>query len=84
MTLQLNIDEKILAEIDENLRFLHKDRDTFLREGVATLASKLRREAEVAAQYRAAYGKQPQTEEELRELDEWNEIADLGDDWKEK
>lgn len=84
MTLHIKIDEKVLAEIDENLRFLHQDRETFLREGIITLAAKLKREAEIAAKYRAAYEKHPQTDDELQELEEWMEIADWGDDWEEK
>lgn len=73
MTVQIDIDEKILAEVDHNLKVLHQNRDDFFRQGIIDLAAKLRREAGVAAQYRAAYSKQPQTDEEV---DEWADVQD--------
>ena len=76
MTVQIDIDEKALAEVEENIRLLHQDRDDVLRRNFLDLAAKLKREAEVARQYAAAYSKHPQTAEEI---DEWAEIQDWGD-----
>lgn len=76
MTVQIDIDEKTIAEVDENIRLLHQDRDEVFRQGFLDLAAKLRREAEVARQYAEAYGKNPQTTEEI---EEWTEIQHWGD-----
>jgi len=59
MTVQIDIDEKTLAEMDESLRVLHQNRDDFFRQGIIDLVAKARREAEVARQYAKAYGEQP-------------------------
>ena len=71
MTVHIDIDETTLAEVDENIRVLHQNRDDVFRQGFLDLAAKLKREAEVARQYAEAYGKHPQTSEEI---DDWAEI----------
>jgi len=79
MTVQIDIDEKVLAEIDANIEVLHQDRETVLRNGLLDIAAKLRREAEVAAEYRSAYQKHPQTDEEVGE---WADVQDWGEEWE--
>ena len=71
MTVQIDIDEATLAEVDESLRVLHQNRDDFFRQGILDLAAKAKREAAVAREYAEAYRKHPQT---LEEIDEWTEI----------
>jgi hypothetical protein len=78
MTVQIDIDEEVLAEIDANAKLLKQDRETVLKDGLLNLAAKLRREAEVAAEYHRAYSKYPQTADEVGEL---AEISDWGDEW---
>lgn len=56
MTVQIDVDDATLAEVDENLRVLHQNRADFFRQGIMDLAGKVRREAEVARQYARAYG----------------------------
>ncbi len=72
----VNIDETTLAEVDENIRVLHQNREEVFRQGFLDLAAKLKREAEVARQYADAYRKHPQTAEEV---EEWAEIQEWGD-----
>ena len=78
MTVQIDIDETTLAEVDESLRVLHQNRDDFFRQGILELAAKVKREADVAKQYANAYGKHPQTSEET---DEWTEIQHWENWW---
>jgi|GEM_PF-6248544 len=59
MTLQIDIDEETLADVDESLNILHQDREDFFRQGIKDLAAKAKREAQIALQYRKAYGDQP-------------------------
>ena len=65
MTVQIDIDESTLAEVDEYLRVLHKNRDEFFREGMRDLVTKVRREADVARQYANAYREKPVGPEEF-------------------
>lgn len=76
MTVQVDIDEVTLAEVDANLRILHQNRDDFFRQGILDLAARAKREADVARQYADAYRKHPQTTEEI---DEWTEIQEWSD-----
>ena len=64
-TLEIQIDESVLADVDESLVVLRQNRDDFLREAIERSAAKLKREAEVAKQYREAYGKNPVGEDEF-------------------
>lgn len=77
MTVQIDIDEKILAEVDENLRVLNQSRDEYFRQGIMDLAAKLRCRAEIARQYAEAYGKHPQMKEEV---EEWEEVQHWEDE----
>lgn len=77
MTIQIEVDEKTLAEVEENIRLLHQDRDDVLRRNFLDLAAELKREAEVARQYAEAYGKHPQTKEEV---EEWEEVQHWEDE----
>lgn len=76
MTVQIDIDEKTLAEVDKNIVVLHQNREEVFRQGFLDLASKLRREAEVARQYAEAYRKNPQA---AQEIDDWAEIQEWTD-----
>lgn len=59
MTIQLDIDNQALADLDEALGFLHEDRDDVVRAAFAELVKKKKREAEVARQYAESYAKHP-------------------------
>lgn len=59
MTIQIDIDEATLAEVDAALRVLNEDRKDVFRQVFTDLARRKKREAEVAKQYAQAYGKQP-------------------------
>lgn len=76
MTVQIEVDDETLAEVEENIRLLHQDRDDVLRRNFLDLAAKLKREAEVARRYAEAYRKHPQTAEEI---EEWAEIQQWDD-----
>jgi metal-responsive CopG/Arc/MetJ family transcriptional regulator len=65
MTIQIEIDEKILAEVDEAISVLRESREDVFREAFIELAKKKKREAEVARQYAEAYGKDPVQPEEF-------------------
>ncbi len=59
MTVQIEVDEKVLAEVDEAIAVLRENRDDVFREAFRELARKKRKEAEAARQYREAYRKNP-------------------------
>jgi metal-responsive CopG/Arc/MetJ family transcriptional regulator len=59
MTVQIEIDEKVLAEVDEAIEVLRENRDDVFREAFGELARKKKKEAEIARQYREAYRKNP-------------------------
>jgi metal-responsive CopG/Arc/MetJ family transcriptional regulator len=59
MTVQIEVDEKILAEVDEAIKVLRENRDDVFREAFRELARKKKREAQVAQQYAEAYRKNP-------------------------
>jgi len=59
MTVQIDIDEEILSEVDEAIALLNESREDVFREAFRDLARKKKREAEVARQYAEAYGKHP-------------------------
>lgn len=71
MTVQIDVDEKIVAEIDESIKTLKENREDVFREAFRELANKKKREAEIALMYAKAYQKNPQTNEEV---DEWTEV----------
>lgn len=64
-TLEIKIDETVLADVDESLSVLHQNREDFFRDVIERSAAKLRREAEVAKQYREAYSRNPIEEGEF-------------------
>ena len=59
MSVTIELDEKILAEIDEAIEILQEKREDVFREAFKELARKKKREAEVARQYAEAYRKNP-------------------------
>ncbi len=59
MTVQIEVDEKVLAEVDEAIKVLRENRDDVFREAFRELAQKKKREAQVARQYAEAYRKNP-------------------------
>lgn len=59
MTVQIEVDEKVLAEVDEAIKVLRENRDDVFREAFSELARKKKREAQVARQYAEAYRKNP-------------------------
>lgn len=63
MTVQIDIDEALVSKIDAVLGKLAIDRTEYFR--------KLAEEDLVARQYAEAYGKHPQTDEEILE---WEEV----------
>ena len=79
MTVQIDIDETTLADVDESLRILHQNRDDFFRQSILDGVAKARREADVARQYAEAYGRNPVQPDEFEIEDEqmekfWNQI----------
>ncbi len=56
---QIEIDEKTLAEVDEAIEVLRENRQDVFREAFRELAKRKKKEAEVARQYAEAYGKNP-------------------------
>jgi metal-responsive CopG/Arc/MetJ family transcriptional regulator len=71
MTVQIDIDEKLVVEIDEAIKVLKENREDVFREAFLELARKKKREAEVVRMYAEAYKKNPQTAEEI---EEWEEV----------
>lgn len=59
MSVTIELDEKVLAEIDEAIEILHEKREDVFREAFLELARKKKREAEVARRYAEAYRKNP-------------------------
>jgi metal-responsive CopG/Arc/MetJ family transcriptional regulator len=80
MSVQIEVDETILPEIDKLAKNSQKSRcdmvNEILRNGVRkeTIQEKIR-------QFEESYRRFPQTPEELKELEEWQEIQDWGDEW---
>ncbi len=71
MTVQIEIDEKTLAEVDKAIEILRENRSDVFREAFLELARKKKREAEVARMYAEAYRKNPQA---IEEIEEWEEV----------
>lgn len=59
MTVEIEIDEETLAEVDEAIEVLRENREDVFREAFRDLAKKKKREAEVRRMYAEAYGKNP-------------------------
>jgi Arc/MetJ family transcription regulator len=59
MTVQIEVDEKILAEVHKAIAVLNETKEDAYLEAFRDLARKKKREAEVASQYAEAYGKKP-------------------------
>lgn len=59
MTIQINIDEKTLAEVEEAINVLEESREDVFQEAFRDIARKKKREAEVRKQYAEAYRKNP-------------------------
>ncbi len=71
MTVQIEIDEKVLAELDEVIDVLNKNREDVFRKAIIKITEEMQREAEVAKQYREAYRKNPVQPDEF---DDWEEV----------
>ena len=71
MTVQIDIDKETLAELDEAIEILQENREDVLRRGFQEIVREKQREAEVRKQYAKAYGKNPQTKEEI---EDWEEV----------
>lgn len=80
MSVQIEVDETILPEIDQLAASSQKSRyelvNEILRKGLRTESTqdKIRR-------FQESYRLFPQTEQEIDELKEWEEIQDWGDEW---
>ena len=77
MTVEIEIDEETLAEVDEAIEVLRENREDVFREAFRDLAKKKKREAEVRRIYAEAYRKHPQTAEEI---EEWEEVQHWEDE----
>jgi metal-responsive CopG/Arc/MetJ family transcriptional regulator len=78
-TIQMTIDEPLLKQLDEEASRENIARSALIRIAL-TAELRRRREAEMDRRHAEAYRLHPQTEEELAELDEWDEIRDWGDE----
>ncbi len=79
MTVQIEIDEKTLAEVDAAIKILRENREDVFREAFLDLAKKKKKEAEVARIYGEAYEKNPVQPDEFEIEDEqmeefWNQV----------
>ena len=70
MTVQIEIDEEVLAEVEDAIKILEENREDVFREAFRELAEKKKREAEVRKQYAKAYGEKPVQPEEFEVEDE--------------
>ncbi len=70
MTVQIEIDEKTLAEVDAAIKILQENREDVFREAFLDLAKKKKKEAEVAQIYAEGYGKNPVQPDEFEIEDE--------------
>ena len=70
MTVQIEIDKKVLAEFDEAIKVLRENREDVFRETFRELTKKKKREAEVARHYAEAYRKNPVQSDEFEIEDE--------------
>jgi Arc/MetJ family transcription regulator len=77
MTVQIDIDEKLLSEVDEAIAVLNESREDAYREAFRDLARKKKHEAEVAREYADAYTKHPVQPDEF-DVDE----EQLAEAWK--
>ena len=59
MTVQIEIDEVVLAEVDAALRVLNEDRGIVFEKAFKDLARRKIREAEIAKEYARAYAEKP-------------------------
>lgn len=71
MKVQIEVDEEILAEVDDAIKILKENREDVFREAFRDIAGKKKREAEIAGQYRKAYSKNPVQPDEF---DDWEEV----------
>lgn len=79
MTIQIDIDDKTLAEVDEAMKILEENREELFRKTLLELANKKIREAEVRKQYAEAYRKTPVQPDEF-EVEESQLIEVIGFD----
>ena len=69
MTVQIDIDDSVLAEVDAALKVLKQERDTVFKEAFDELARRKKREAEIAKEYSRAYSEKPVQPDEF-DIDE--------------
>ncbi len=80
MSVQIEVDETILPEIDQLAANSQKSRyelvNKFLRDGLRTESTqdKIRR-------FRESYRQFPQTQEEIDEFSKWEEMQEWSDEW---
>jgi metal-responsive CopG/Arc/MetJ family transcriptional regulator len=75
--IQMTIDERLLEALDCAARAEHRSRSEFVRDAMAAQI-KRRKYEELVRQDIEGYRLQPQTPEEVAELDEWAAIRDWG------
>ena len=59
MTINIDVDNQTVADLNEALRILKQDQNEAYRQAIIDLAKKKKREAELAKQYLDAYTKDP-------------------------
>lgn len=80
MSVQIEVDETIIPEIDQLAASSKKSRYELVNE---ILRSGLRKEShdEKVRKYVESYRQSPQTQKEVDEFKEWEEIQDWGEEW---
>jgi metal-responsive CopG/Arc/MetJ family transcriptional regulator len=72
MTIQIEIEEKLLAEVDKTISALNETREEAIREAMQDFLKKKKRELKAAQIYKVAYSHNPSDAEEQKD---WEEIA---------
>jgi metal-responsive CopG/Arc/MetJ family transcriptional regulator len=80
MSVQIEVDETILPEIDQLAESSRKSRYEMVNE---ILRIGLRKESnqEKIRKFQESYRRFPRTKEEIDELKEWEDIQEWGDEW---
>jgi metal-responsive CopG/Arc/MetJ family transcriptional regulator len=80
MSVQIEVNEAILPEIDQLAKSSQKSRYELVNE---ILRNGIRKESmqEKIRKFQESYHQFPQTQKEIDELKEWEEIQELGDEW---
>ena len=80
MSVQIEVDETILPAIDQLAESSQKSRYELVNE---ILRNGLRKESsqDKIRRFQESYRRFPQTQEEVEELKDWEDIQDWGDEW---